>query len=165
MFGRVSKRFHSISLDPFVISSFFLQTYGKRQALYHLLGRPRLVTVQVLDQCFQQQAHLSRYLLQKLLEAYPLALHNPHWIAYRYPLFGKGSLLQVASFAHLLQKGMQLYGSDPRMGFAGRRDGQEVTRAIEDLPFEVGDNGLPLQCFADFLCSRPSLNLNHTRLS
>lgn len=144
MFGQVSKRFHAISLDPFVISSFFLQTYGKQQALYHLLGRPRLVTVKVLEQCFQQQAHLSRYLLQNLLDVYPLAQNIPHWIAHRYPFFGKGSLLQVSSFAHLLQKGMQLYGSDPHMGMADLRDGDKMLLAMQRLPDGVGENGLPL---------------------
>lgn len=136
VFGQISKRFHAISLDPFVVSSFFVRKYGTKQALYHLLGRPRLVTIPVLDQCFQQRAHLSRYLLQYLLTAYPTGLHVPHWISQFYPLFGKGHLLRIDSFTHLLRKGMELYGNE-YMGLAGERDSARMSRAISNFAEEV----------------------------
>lgn len=47
--SRTSKRFHHISKDPYVRSSYFLARYGPQQAFYWSLSRSKLVNERVLD--------------------------------------------------------------------------------------------------------------------
>ena len=48
---QVSKRFHRFSQDPYVRAHYFLAHYGSIEAVYHALGRGKLVTERVLDAC------------------------------------------------------------------------------------------------------------------
>lgn len=44
-----SKRFYAMSQDPYLRAHYFLARYGATEAMYHALGRGRLLTERVLD--------------------------------------------------------------------------------------------------------------------
>lgn len=64
------KRFYGLSKDPYVRASYFLIRYGETQAIYHALGRGKLITPRVLDILISSGAHLSRYLVQVAMHHY-----------------------------------------------------------------------------------------------
>lgn len=45
----VSRRFHHFSQDPYVRAHYFLIHYGPIEAMYHALGRGKVLTDRVLD--------------------------------------------------------------------------------------------------------------------
>lgn len=68
--AQVCKRFYSLTQDPYVRAHYFLARYGSTQAIYHALGRGRLLTPRVLDILITSGAHLSRYLIQVAIHHY-----------------------------------------------------------------------------------------------
>ncbi|KAF9267428.1 hypothetical protein L218DRAFT_920273 [Marasmius fiardii PR-910] len=66
----VSKRFYEFSQDPYFRAHYFLSRHGSPHALYHALGRGKVLTERVLDILITSGAHFSRYLIQVAFHHY-----------------------------------------------------------------------------------------------
>ncbi|KAG6830977.1 hypothetical protein H0H87_006628 [Tephrocybe sp. NHM501043] len=66
----VNKRFYHFSQDPYIRAHYFLSHYGPTEAIFHALGRGKILNEQVLDILLTSGAHLSRYLVQVSMHHY-----------------------------------------------------------------------------------------------
>lgn len=48
-FVLISRRVHTLSRDPYVRASYFIERYGTQQAFFWALGRGKLLNDQVID--------------------------------------------------------------------------------------------------------------------
>ncbi|KAN0087454.1 hypothetical protein V8E55_006075 [Tylopilus felleus] len=65
-----SKRFLSISRDPYVRAHYFLHRYGHMDAMYWALGRGRVLNDKVIDILVSSGAYVSRYIIQVAIHHY-----------------------------------------------------------------------------------------------
>ncbi|KAF8606938.1 hypothetical protein BDV93DRAFT_330574 [Ceratobasidium sp. AG-I] len=63
-----SKRFRRISKESYTRALYFITRYGPQHAMYWALGRGKLIDKQVLDIMINNGAHISRYLVQCVLQ-------------------------------------------------------------------------------------------------
>jgi len=103
----VSKRFYRFSQDPYVRANYFLARYGPIEAMFHALGRPKIIDNQVLDILLSSGAHLSRYLIQ-------VSMHHYFYTQSHFIKSPWVRNLPLRVFTHLLQRGEERYGEIPR---------------------------------------------------
>jgi hypothetical protein len=128
----VSKRFHRFSQDPYVRAHYFLARYGPIEAMFHALGRPKVLDKQVLDVCepcflllsvgvivwhfnpghvlqtlLSSGAHLSRYLIQ-------VSMHHYFYTQSHFIKTSWVRKLPFGVFTHFLQRAEEKYGEIPR---------------------------------------------------
>lgn len=63
-----SRRFHRISREPYTRALYFITRYGPQYAMYWALGRGKLVDNRMLDILVTSGAHISRYLVQCMMQ-------------------------------------------------------------------------------------------------
>ncbi|KAG8743522.1 hypothetical protein FRC10_011913 [Ceratobasidium sp. 414] len=63
-----SKRFRRISKESYTRALYFITRYGHQHAMYWALGRGKLVDKQMLDIMVNNGAHISRYLIQCMMQ-------------------------------------------------------------------------------------------------
>ncbi|QRV92374.1 F-box-like domain protein [Ceratobasidium sp. AG-Ba] len=63
-----SRRFYNISREPYTRALYFITRYGYQYAIYWALGRGKLVDPQMLDILVNSGAHISRYLVQCMIQ-------------------------------------------------------------------------------------------------
>ncbi|KAF7299024.1 hypothetical protein MIND_00850700 [Mycena indigotica] len=69
-FSQVNRRINSVSRIPWVVAQYFIIRHGKNEALYHALGRGRLLCPSVLNILLTSGAVISRYLVQVAFHHY-----------------------------------------------------------------------------------------------
>ncbi|KAG7088430.1 hypothetical protein E1B28_012423 [Marasmius oreades] len=103
----VSKRFYEFSQDPYFRAHYFLSRYGPAHALYHALGRGKVLTERVLDILITSGAHFSRYLIQVAIHHY---FHTQsHFIKTQWV-----RSVSLPVFTHFLQLASRRYDHIPR---------------------------------------------------
>ncbi|KAF8231714.1 hypothetical protein L208DRAFT_1423428 [Tricholoma matsutake] len=103
----VSKRFHRFSQDPYVRANYFLVRYGPIEAMFHALGRPKIIDKQVLDILLSSGAHLSRYLIQ-------VSMHHYFYTQSHFIKTPWVRNLPLRVFTYFLQRAEERYGEIPR---------------------------------------------------
>ncbi|KAJ7069787.1 hypothetical protein C8F01DRAFT_1113994 [Mycena amicta] len=116
-FSQTNKRIHAISHTNSVIAQYFVMRHGKVQALYHALGRGRLLSPSVLDILLASGAVMSRYLVQVAFHHYFFC--SSHFIKPSTPWVRTVSL---ANFSHFLAVAAERLGGDIARG-KGEDDG------------------------------------------
>ncbi|KAF7314454.1 hypothetical protein MKEN_00918200 [Mycena kentingensis (nom. inval.)] len=109
-FSCTTKRIHRILTQPWVRASFFLVRHGKDQALYHALGRGRLLSPRVLDILLAGGAHFSRYLVQVAVHHYFSTSGASHFSS-RAPWVKS---VPLANMAYFLSVAAETFGDIPR---------------------------------------------------
>ncbi|KAF8967162.1 hypothetical protein BDZ97DRAFT_570221 [Flammula alnicola] len=104
---QVSKRFHTFSQDPYVRAHYFLIHYGPLEAMYHALGRGKVITERVLDILLSSGAHLSRYLIQ-------IAIHHYFHTQTHFIKTPWVRNVPLRVFAYFLKLAEERYGDIPR---------------------------------------------------
>ncbi|KAH8104584.1 hypothetical protein BXZ70DRAFT_596840 [Cristinia sonorae] len=69
-FSLVNKSIYAFTREPYVRATYFMMRYGKVQALFWALGRGKLVNNAVVDILLSSGAHISRYLIQCVIQHY-----------------------------------------------------------------------------------------------
>ncbi|KAG6854664.1 hypothetical protein C0991_003312 [Blastosporella zonata] len=77
----VNKRFYHFSQDPYVRAHYFLTHYGPTEAVFHALGRGKILTEQVLDDPLMGQFPLALAIEPRLL---PYAVNNGFFMDSKY---------------------------------------------------------------------------------
>ncbi|KAF5369469.1 hypothetical protein D9758_002713 [Tetrapyrgos nigripes] len=103
----LSKRFYNFSQDPHTRAHFFLTRHGPAEAMYHALGRGKVVNERVIDILISSGAHLSRYLVQ-------VAIHHYFYTQSHFIKTQWVRTVGLGPFSHLLQLASTRYGEIPR---------------------------------------------------
>ncbi|KIY72526.1 hypothetical protein CYLTODRAFT_449880 [Cylindrobasidium torrendii FP15055 ss-10] len=103
----VNKRIYTVSQDPYVRAHYFLYRHGPIQALYHALGRGKLLSERVLDILISSGALLSRYFAQVAFHHYFHA--RTHFIKTQW-----ARSVPLPVFTHFLKIASEHYGDIPR---------------------------------------------------
>ncbi|CEL62481.1 hypothetical protein RSOLAG1IB_04837 [Rhizoctonia solani AG-1 IB] len=81
--SQTSKRFNRISKESYTRALYFITRYGHQHAMYWALGRGKLVDKQMLDIMVKNGAHISRYLIQSMMQyrshTAPHSFIKKHW--------------------------------------------------------------------------------------
>lgn len=98
---QVSRRFHRFSQDPYVRAHYFLAHYGPLEAIYHALGRGRVMTERVFDvrRCILS-VYLSHSLLVLSLRFFSPAEPSFHDISYKLLFIITSTLSPISSNHH-----------------------------------------------------------------
>ncbi|EJD50759.1 hypothetical protein AURDEDRAFT_182144, partial [Auricularia subglabra TFB-10046 SS5] len=101
-FAAVSKRHLALASDPYTRASYFLTRHGRQHALYYALARGRLLNERAVDILVSSGAHVSRYLVQAVVQHVcrkPLNFIKGPW----------AKSLPFPVFAHFLARTASLY--------------------------------------------------------
>ncbi|KAL0579125.1 hypothetical protein V5O48_002857 [Marasmius crinis-equi] len=102
-----SKRFYEFSQDPYFRARYFIARYGSGQAMFHALGRGKVLSERVLDILITSGAHFSRYLIQVAIHHY---FHTQsHFIKSQWV-----RSVPLPVFTHFLQLASNRYDDIPR---------------------------------------------------
>ncbi|KAI0699093.1 Squalene/phytoene synthase-domain-containing protein [Cytidiella melzeri] len=125
----VSKRFYTVTQDPYIRAWYFISRYGKIQAFYWALGRGRLMNGKVIDTLLSSGAHLSRYFVQCAMHHYYRTAQVPFiktpWVR----------SMELAVFTHFQAAAVQQFGNIP-LG-KGDDDGSVVDAVIKESRFPI----------------------------
>ncbi|KAL1666048.1 hypothetical protein GGF50DRAFT_125949 [Schizophyllum commune] len=121
-FSATSRRCLALSRDPYVRANYFIARHGPQEALFHALGRGKLLTERVLDVLFGM-AHVSRYICQVAIHHYFYT--QTHFIKTEWV---RGLSLPV--FVHFMKLATDKYGDIPRG--KGEDDGSLFSAFIFD---------------------------------
>ncbi|KAG8694016.1 hypothetical protein FRC08_008749 [Ceratobasidium sp. 394] len=99
-----SKRFHRISKESYTRALYFITRYGPQHAVYWALGRGKLVDNQMLDIMVNNGAHISRYLIQCMMQ------YRGHSAPHSFIKRQWSHSLSFESFVHLLNIAQQRLG-------------------------------------------------------
>ncbi|TRM60670.1 hypothetical protein BD626DRAFT_435548 [Schizophyllum amplum] len=121
-FSVTSRRYHALSTDPYVRANYFIARHGSQEALFHALGRGRLLTERVLDVLFGL-AHVSRYIVQ-------VAIHHYFYTQTHFVKTEWVRGLQLPVFVHFMKLATDKYGDIPRG--KGEDDGSLFSSFIFD---------------------------------
>ncbi|KIM43202.1 hypothetical protein M413DRAFT_18303 [Hebeloma cylindrosporum] len=119
----VSQRFHHFSQDPYVRAHYFLVHYGPMEAMYHALGRGKVLSDRVLDILLSSGAHLSRYLIQ-------VAMHHYFYTQTHFIKTSWVKNIPLRVFAYFLKLSEDRYGEIPRG--KGEDDGSIFTTFLKE---------------------------------
>ncbi|KAF7288556.1 hypothetical protein HMN09_01384700 [Mycena chlorophos] len=108
-FSAVNTRLHRIARTPWVVAQYFMQRHGKIEALFHALGRGRLLSPEVLNILLASGAVLSRYLVQVAFHHFFFT--SSHFLKPSTPWVRSMSL---AHFSHFLAVAAERLGDIPR---------------------------------------------------
>ncbi|KAG6890646.1 hypothetical protein C0995_006622 [Termitomyces sp. Mi166 len=103
----VNKRFYRFSRDPYVRAHYFLAHYGAAEAIFHALGRGKVLDERVLDILLTSGAHLSRYLVQ-------VSMHHYFHTASHFIKSPWVRTVPLGVFLHFLKLAEEMYGNIPR---------------------------------------------------
>ncbi|CAL1713118.1 unnamed protein product [Somion occarium] len=141
-FSVVSKPIYAFTQDPYVRASYFLSRYGKIQALYWALGRGKLINNRVIDILLSSGAHLSRYLVQCVIQHYYRSLVH----------FIKSPWARSLSFTvvnHLLSIAGERFGNIP-VG-KGDDDGQKFNNLLKESRLSPEQRTLKWETLRDIM--------------
>ncbi|THU87049.1 hypothetical protein K435DRAFT_826523 [Dendrothele bispora CBS 962.96] len=119
----LSKRFYNFSQDAYTRAHYFLTRYGPAQAMYHALGRGKVVNERVLDILMSSGAHLSRYLIQ-------VAIHHYFYTQSHFIKTQWVRSVPLPVFSSFLQLASTRYGEIPRG--KGLDDGSTFSTFIKE---------------------------------
>ncbi|KAH0586162.1 hypothetical protein H2248_007426 [Termitomyces sp. 'cryptogamus'] len=103
----VNKRFYRFSREPYVRAHYFLTHYGPAEAMFHALGRGKVLDERVLDILLISGAHLSRYLVQ-------VSMHHYFHTASHFIKSPWVRTVPMRVFLHFLKLAEEMYGNIPR---------------------------------------------------
>ncbi|KAI0781991.1 hypothetical protein C8Q75DRAFT_789273 [Abortiporus biennis] len=118
-----SKHIHNFTQDPYVRASYFISRYGKVQAFYWALGRGKLMNKEVIDILLSSGAHLSRYLVQCIIQHYYRSL--VHFIKTQWV-----RSLDFTTVNYILSIAGEMYGNIPVS--KGEDDGAAFNTLLKD---------------------------------
>ncbi|KAK7689999.1 hypothetical protein QCA50_006641 [Cerrena zonata] len=122
-FSLTSKGIYAFTQDPYVRATYFISRYGKIQALYWAFGRPRLMNKRVIDILLSSGAHLSRYLVQCVIQQYFRS--HVHFIKQSW-----ARKLEYSVATYILTIAGERYGNVP-IG-KGEDDGQKFLNLLKE---------------------------------
>ncbi|KAF5385682.1 hypothetical protein D9757_005531 [Collybiopsis confluens] len=142
-FTLVSKRLHAFSQDPYVRAQYFLNRYGRAQAVYEALGRGKVLNEKVLNILISSGAHVSRYLIQIAMHHYFHTQSHPFvktkWVRN----------IKFEVFVHFMQLGAEMYGEIPRE--KGQDDGSLFNSFVRERSYPVSMRSTTWETIRDIL--------------
>ncbi|KAG0694532.1 hypothetical protein DFH29DRAFT_985243 [Suillus ampliporus] len=101
-----SKHFHNVSQDPYVRAHYFLNRYGRMDAMFWALGRGKIMTDKVIDILISSGAYVSRYLVQ-------VAIHHYFRSANHFIKTAWVRNMSIPVFAHFMKVACGLFDEVP----------------------------------------------------
>ncbi|KIK52027.1 hypothetical protein GYMLUDRAFT_50095 [Collybiopsis luxurians FD-317 M1] len=142
-FTLLSKRLYDFSQDPYARAQYFLNRYGRAQAIYEALGKGKVVNEKVLDILISSGAHISRYLIQ-------IAMHHYfHTQAHPFVKTRWVRNVKFEVFVHFLQRGAEIYGDIPRE--KGKDDGSLFNSFVRERSFPASMRTTSWETIKDIL--------------
>ncbi|KAG1785964.1 uncharacterized protein HD556DRAFT_1434905 [Suillus plorans] len=101
-----SKHFHNVSQDPYVRAHYFLNRYGRMDAMFWALGRGKIMSDKVIDILISSGAYVSRYLVQ-------VAIHHYFRSANHFIKTAWVRNMSIPVFAHFMKVACGLFDEVP----------------------------------------------------
>lgn len=101
-----SKHFHNVSQDPYVRAHYFLNRYGRMDAMFWALGRGKIMNDKVIDILISSGAYVSRYLVQ-------VAIHHYFRSANHFIKTAWVRNMSIPVFAHFMKVACGLFDEVP----------------------------------------------------